>query len=199
VAFIAFLDACTLYPASLRDVLLTVAEAGVCQIRWSVEVLDEMQRNVAKRARAASPKQAEDGARYTRAIMEAAFPDAMVDTRAYRALVDRMTNDEGDRHVLAAAIAGRADVIVTANVHHFPETACEPYGIDVQDPDAFLVHQFELAPDRFLSTLGFLSSQRRSPMDSVEGILNSLVRLTPRFCALALTEWRGRQGKAASS
>lgn len=64
MSFVAFLDACVLYPACLRDVLLTVAEAGICQIRWSSDVLDEMERNVATRTKGASAQEAENGALY---------------------------------------------------------------------------------------------------------------------------------------
>ncbi len=72
--------------------------------------------------------------------MEEAFPEAMVPRQAYERLIPAMANNSKDRHVLAAAVAGRADVIVTFNVSDFPAEACGPYGIDVQDPDTFLVH-----------------------------------------------------------
>ena len=117
--------------------------------------------------------------------MQGAFPDAMVEQRAYRPLIDNMTNEPKDRHVLAAAVVGRADVIVTANVADFPPEACEPCGIEVQDPDTFLCHQFELAPIPFMSTLRFLSTERREPMNSVEGILSVLRKVVPNFCAMA--------------
>jgi hypothetical protein len=58
--------------------------------------------------------------------MERAFPDAMV--AGHEALIPSMANDPKDRHVLAAAVRGRADVIVTSNVRDFPPAACEPYG-----------------------------------------------------------------------
>ncbi|MDI3317774.1 MAG: hypothetical protein QJR14_09195 [Bacillota bacterium] len=61
--FVAFLDANVLYPAVLRDVLLSLAEAGVCQIRWSPDVLDEMERHVAARAKAPKPSVAQAGRR----------------------------------------------------------------------------------------------------------------------------------------
>jgi hypothetical protein len=54
--------------------------------------------------------------------------------------------DPGDRHVLAAAIHGRADVIVTYTLKHFPPENLSPYGIEAQHPDEFLPHLIDLAP-----------------------------------------------------
>jgi len=58
--------------------------------------------------------------------------------------------DPGDRHVLAAAIVGRCDVIVTRNLKRFPDRVLAPYGIVALHPDEFLVNQFNLASDTFL-------------------------------------------------
>lgn len=43
MALVAFLDACVLFPSNLRDVILSTAEAGICQLRWSPDVLEEME------------------------------------------------------------------------------------------------------------------------------------------------------------
>lgn len=185
MAFVAFLDACVLYPAVLRDVILSIAETGICQIRWSPDVLDEMERNVGKRAKAKSVKEAQAGAKYLRKIMEDAFPDALVPRRRYQSLIPTMPNDEKDRHVLAAAIATRADVLVTANLKDFRFNS-DFSDIEVQHPDKFLCHQLELSPDTFFTTLEKLASERREPMNTVEGILNSLVRTVPEFSKQAL-------------
>ncbi|SFV03779.1 PIN domain-containing protein [Alicyclobacillus macrosporangiidus] len=190
MAFVAFLDACVLYPAALRDVILSIAEAGICQIRWSPDVLDEMERNVGNRAKAKSLKAARAGAKYVRSEMENAFPDAMVPRKMYEMLIPTMPNEEKDRHVLAAAIVARADVLVTANLKDFrfdPEFAT----IDVQHPDKFLCHQLELSPDAFFATLEDLASQRHEPMNTVEGILNSLVKTVPEFSRKALEMYEG--------
>ncbi|PSR27357.1 MAG: hypothetical protein C7B47_08370 [Sulfobacillus thermosulfidooxidans] len=93
MAFVAFLDACVLFPPNLRDVILTIAETGICQIRWSPDVLDEMQRNVIKKVKA-DPDTAKAGAQYLRSVMESAFPDAMVDRNLYVNLIQAMPNHE---------------------------------------------------------------------------------------------------------
>lgn len=122
MALTAFLDADVLYPAVLRDVLLSLAEAGVCQIRLSPDVLDEMERNVGQRAKAPDPSVARAGARYLREIMERAFLDSIVPREAYAPLTPVMANHPKDRHVLAAAVAGRADVLVTSTFPIIPQT-----------------------------------------------------------------------------
>lgn len=58
-----------------------------------------------------------------------------------------MRNHEGDRHVLAAAIVGKADVIVTDNVTHFPASICGELDLEVQTADQFLMHSLALFPD----------------------------------------------------
>ncbi len=191
MAFVAFLDTCVLYPPTLRDVLLTISEAGVCQIRWSSDVLDELQRILAERADAPSSETAKAGARYLRNTMEDSFPDALVDRRLYEKLITAMQNDSGDRHVLAAAIAGRADVLVTSNVRHFPRDTV-PDTLQIQDPDTFLCFQFELSPGAILETLEMLSHERHIPLDSVDGIIRKLRFIAPRFSERALSVWHGR-------
>lgn len=184
MAFVAFLDACVLFPPNLRDVILTIAETGVCQIRWSPCVLDEMQRNVAKRAKVEDPAAAETGAQHLRHVMERAFPEAMVEHNLYEHLVGVMPNDKKDRHVLAAAIASGADVLVTANLKDFavPSGFCR---VEIQHPDEFLRHQLELAPREFFDALYGLATKRHAPMDSVSAILGSLEKTVPHFALKA--------------
>lgn len=136
----AFLDACVLYPSSTRDLLLRGAAAYLYRVRWSPTVLEQAQRHLIEDGRC-TQEQA-DG---LIATMTRAFPEAMVS--GFDGLIATMTNHESDRHVLAAAVISKADVIVTDNVRHFPPDACEPYGIEVQTADEFLSFSFDLAPN----------------------------------------------------
>ena len=61
--------------------------------------------------------------------------------------------DPYDRHVLAAAIVGRCDVIVTQNLKDFPEEALKPYDIETPHPDGFLSNHLALEPGLFCSAL----------------------------------------------
>ena len=62
MGFVVLLDANVLYPETLRDVLLSLAEDGVFQVRWTPDILDEVERNVARRAKTANPTAAPSGA-----------------------------------------------------------------------------------------------------------------------------------------
>lgn len=112
--FSALLDANVLVPNALRDTLLRVAEADFYRPLWSQGILAETRRTILRLRPSVDPERLD--AMF--ACMNEAFSDALV--AGYESLVEGMTNDMGDRHVLAAAVAGRADVIVTNNVKHFP-------------------------------------------------------------------------------
>jgi predicted nucleic acid-binding protein len=64
------------------------------------------------------------------------FPEAWVE--GFEKLVDVMTNDPKDRHVLAAAVRSHSDLIVTCNRRHLPAASLQPWGIHVEAPSTFL-------------------------------------------------------------
>ncbi|MHB9150628.1 MAG: hypothetical protein ACYC33_11260 [Thermoleophilia bacterium] len=107
------------------------------------------------------------------------FPDAEV--VGYESLVGAMANDTRDRHVLAAAVKGRADVIVTRNLKHFPTKVLEPFDLDVQDPDSFLLHQFHLKPGIVVVELEEMVSTNRLPPRTMCELLERLDALAPEF------------------
>ena len=41
MAFVVIYDACVLYPAHLRDLLVRIANTGIVRARWSERILDE--------------------------------------------------------------------------------------------------------------------------------------------------------------
>lgn len=121
MAFSAFLDTCVLVPSRGRDVLLEVAVGGVYRPLWSSEVLDELTRTVRRlRERRDVTEDATD-AYVGRLVqqMTQSFPDAMVEGWE-RVEGSVELPDPNDRHIVAAALIGRADVIVTDNTKDFP-------------------------------------------------------------------------------
>lgn len=123
--------------------------------------------------------------------MNAMFEDALV--IGYEPLTAVMTNHEGDRHVLAAAVRGRADLIITSNLRHFPHEALRPYDMDVQGPDSFLLHQFHLAPDLVLETMKEQVGENRLPPQSLPELLLRLKRHAPDFVETVHQHLHGQQ------
>jgi predicted nucleic acid-binding protein len=170
-----------LYPAYLRDVLLRLAQAEIFQVRWSEQILDEMARNV----KASTDSSLHTHVDRTIELMKKHFPEAMV--TGYEDLIPSMTNHPEDRHVLAAAIEGRADLIVTSNLRHFPPESCEPHDIDVQPPDDFLCYQWDVGdPEYVVRVLRHWASQLSNPPLTLEQLLEILARSTPKFSETVL-------------
>lgn len=134
------LDACVLYPTVMREMLLGAAGAGFYVPLWSQRLLEEWARAAARHG----PAQ-EVQARGEIAMCQAAFPDAVV--AVPESLERRLwLPDPADIHVLAAAIAGSADRIVTLNRKDFPRGILAEEGLDRVDPDALLMEFWQADP-----------------------------------------------------
>jgi predicted nucleic acid-binding protein len=83
----------------------------------------------------------EEQAAYRESEIRKHFPEAWVE--GYEGLVSAMTNQPKDRHVLAAAVRARAEIIVTYNRRDFPAATLAPYSISVQGPSTFLKNLYE--------------------------------------------------------
>ncbi|MGH3814104.1 MAG: PIN domain-containing protein, partial [Pseudonocardiaceae bacterium] len=95
--------------------------------------------------------------------------------------VESMTNHPKDRHVLAAAVAAQADIVVTANLRHFPSYVCNPYGVRVESPDQFLCGAFERGPEALSTALRAQAARKRRPAMSVDEMLDRLAVVVPEF------------------
>ena len=127
------LDACVLFPTVMREMLLGAAAAGGFAPVWSARILEEW-----ARATRRLPEGAEAVARGEIARMRAAWPEAEVAVPA--ALVEGLSlPDPDDRHVLGAAIVGRAEVLLTLNRVDFPTRTLARHGILLREPDGFLL------------------------------------------------------------
>lgn len=140
-SFTVLFDACVLYPAPLRDLLMHLALMDLFRARWSDLIHDEWIRNVLKSRPDLKPEQLQR----TRDLMNAHVRDCLV--TGFESIIPSLTlPDPDDRHVLAAAIRGGADLIVTFNLKDFPQQVLAPFGIEAQHPDDFLISQLDLAP-----------------------------------------------------
>ncbi|MEQ9693507.1 PIN domain-containing protein [Shimia sp. SDUM112013] len=135
------LDTCVIYPTVMREMLLGVAGAGAFQPLWSARILEEW----ARAARKIGP-QGEAQARGEIALTRAAWPKAEVSWPS--SLENRLyLPDASDTHVLAAAIAGSADAIVTVNAKDFPKHILFEEGLDRIAPDELLFGIWQAQPD----------------------------------------------------
>ena len=127
------LDACVLYPTVMREVLLGVASEGLFEPLWSERILEEW----ARAARKIGPL-GEPLARGEIALLKAAWPKASI--KAGQGLEARLyLPDENDIHVLAAAIAGSAETIITVNAKDFPRATLAEEGLKRLAPDELLI------------------------------------------------------------
>src|ERR1700683_583784 len=108
--YLAVLDACVLVLAALRDTLLRIAETPRLYVpKWSEDILSEVERTLIRRLRKTHEQEA-----ILFGKLRSAFPEALVED--YKGLEVALTNDQKDRHVLAAAIRSSAQTIVTFNL-----------------------------------------------------------------------------------
>lgn len=174
--FIVVYDACVLYPAPLRDLLLRLAEAGVVEAKWTDEILDETFRSITRGRPDLDPTRLER----TRRMMCEAVPGCIV--TGYQNRIPALTlPDPDDRHVLAAAIEARAQAIVTFNLKDFPVELLGPQTIDALHPDDFVLDRLRSAPGAILAILYEQAGALRSPPRTVIDVLvalegNGLVR-----------------------
>ncbi|MGI4831412.1 MAG: PIN domain-containing protein [Janthinobacterium lividum] len=167
--YTALLDANVLYPAPMRDLLLQLAVTDLFRAKWTAEIhrewIEALICNQPHRDRAKLER--------TRDLMDSSTRDCLV--TGYEALIPSLQlPDPNDRHVLAAAIAGRCDAIVTQNLKHFPEKALAPYGIDVQHPDEFFSNQLNLAPGAFCGAVQKVRQRLQKPPYTIEQYLDIL-------------------------
>jgi len=137
----AVYDANVLYSAPLRDLLLRLAQAGLVRARWPERIHDEWVRNVLANNPALSPARLARN----RALMNDAVRDCLV--IGYEQRIEALSlPDPSDRHVLAAAIQAKADVIVTFNLKDFPLATLAAYRLAAVHPDDFVATLFDAGP-----------------------------------------------------
>ncbi len=168
----AFLDSNVLYPVSLRNLLMRLALNGLFRARWSAHVHEEWMRAVLEDR----PDIPAERLRDIRAAMDREAQDSVV--TSYEPLIESLAlPDPNDRHVLAAAIVGHADVIVTRNLRDFPDDALAPYGIKAQHPDEFARHLIDLAPVPVIDAVREQQARLTNPPVTMPELLAAFERL----------------------
>ncbi|WP_031522194.1 PIN domain-containing protein [Siccibacter colletis] len=161
------LDACVLYPARLRDLLMHLGIAGLYQPKWSAEIHREWCRNLLMNR----PDITQAALTRTVELMERALPDARV--VGFETLIEGLTlPDENDRHVLAVALRAKAEVIVTLNQKDFPASALQKFNIEALHPDDFITDLLDLSPGIALEAVRRQRQSLRHPPLSTDDFLD---------------------------
>jgi predicted nucleic acid-binding protein len=170
--YTALLDANVLYSVAISDALMEVAATGIYAAKWSKAIDDEWVRNLAK-----NKNRAEADFHTRRDSMHDACPDWEVPEEGWKLIETCLSlPDVNDRHVLAAAVAGHADSIVTINIKHFPAAVLEPLGITALHPDEFLVQQLELEPLVALPAFKVMRSRLKNPAFTPDKFVDAMER-----------------------
>lgn len=164
-----FLDACVLFPTVMREVIMGVAAEGLFEPQFSPRVLEEWARAAARLGPAGEAQ-----ARGEIALLRAAWPRAEIAPAP--GLEDRLwLPDTGDIHVLAAAVTGSADAIMTMNAKDFPKNILAEEGLLRVDPDGFLVQSFHASPDAVGAVCARVLTQARD-MSGTDWTMRALMK-----------------------
>jgi predicted nucleic acid-binding protein len=164
-------DANVLYPSTVRDLLIRIAQARLVQAKWTDQILDEVFKNL----RVNRPGLDPSALTRTRELMICAVRDCLV--TGYEPLVAGLElPDPDDRHVLAAAIRARAQVIVTNNLKDFPRDQLAVWDIEPKSADEFVSDQIDLNAKVVWSCVQQIANAWRKPPGTTDDVLRSLER-----------------------
>ena len=179
-------DACVLYPAPLRDLLMQLALADIFRARWTDRIHEEWIRSVLANRGDLKREQLER----TRDLMNENIRDCLV--KDYEGLIPGLSlPDENDRHVLAAAIHCHADVIVTFNLSDFPESTLALHGIEPIHPDDFVANELDLYPETVCESIKIVRTRLKKPPKSADEYLATLERLGLAETVASLRGFKG--------
>jgi predicted nucleic acid-binding protein len=166
---IVVLDACVLFPAPLRDFLMHLALLDVFQARWTDEIHAEWIRNVLKMR----PDLTEKQLNRTKDLMNSHVRDCLVENHEH--LIDKISlPDENDRHVLAAAVKAKAEIILTFNLRDFPPDTLKAYNVTAIAPDKLLSKLFDTNSDNFNLAFERQLNSLKNPPKTAEELLQIL-------------------------
>ena len=172
MAFIAVYDADVLYPNTLRDLLIRIAQLPhLVQAKWTHEILEE----VAVALRKNHPDISAEKTDRLRERMNAAVRDCLVS--GYEPLIAALElPDPNDRHVLAAAIKAKAQIIVTKNLRDFPAERLAPWDLKAKSPDSFVRDQIDIDRQAVWACVQqIVDSRTRNPV-TIDDVLKQLER-----------------------
>lgn len=170
--FPVVLDACVLANQRVADLLLRLAETPRLYVpKWSARILDETDRTLL-----GDLSWPADLVRYRREQIMTHFPDSCVED--HEPIEACLKNDPKDRHVLAAAIRARCEVIVTFNLKDFPADSLTDWNIEAHHPAKFLANLYSLNSGLMVQRLHQIAANLKK---SVPEVLEGLADFVPAF------------------
>lgn len=164
-------DACVMYPAPLRSLLMYLALSGQFRARWTEDIHQEWMRNLLVNR----PDLAKSSLERIRDLMDSHVPGALVS--GYESLIPSIIlPDPDDRHVVAAAVQTRAEAIVTFNLKDFPEESLEPYNLRAIHPDDFITDLMGLNISAVLEATRRHRASLKNPPFTAQDYLDCLLK-----------------------
>lgn len=183
--FTVVYDACVLYPAPLRDLLMRLALTDLFRARWTDMIHDEWMRSVLSQR----PDLQRQDLERTRALMNAHVRDCLV--IGFEHLIPAVQlPDPDDRHVVAAAIHSGASLIVTFNLQDFPLEQIDRYNLVAQHPDDFIVDLLDLHPAQVCEAAGSHRRALKNPPKTADEYLDALPKQGLTQTVGLLREWK---------
>ena len=160
------------------DLFLALTEDAVHEVLWTDDLLDEWERVIVREQR----RTPETAASVAAAIREF-FADGRIERSTYEHLIDQMPGDDPDDHPhMAAAVAARADALVTADLGDFPQEPLATLGVRVMGPDAYLCELLVGYPDEIVTTVIRMAAEKTRPPRTPSELLTALRAAgIPRF------------------
>jgi len=164
-------DACVLYPAPLRDLLMHLALTDLYRAKWTEQIHEEWIRNVLKNR----PDLCREQLEHTRRLMNQSVRDCLV--TGYEFLIPSLElPDADDRHVLAAAIRSQASIILTSNLKDFPKQLLDAYEIEALHPDEFISDLLDINTAKVLEAVAKCRRSLKNPPKTVNEYLDTLLK-----------------------
>jgi predicted nucleic acid-binding protein len=169
--FTVVVDACSLFSPLMRNLLLSLAEGELFRLQWSAEILNEVERAIARSHTARGVTDGSERAARARAAMERAFKEAAV--TGYEEWLPTLgaLPDPNHAHVIAVARKTRASVIVTENLNDFPERILKPLDLEAKKADEFVADTIDLDIGRAIPIIRKMRERLKRPEKTAEALL----------------------------
>ncbi|CAG9184579.1 PIN domain-containing protein [Cupriavidus pampae] len=183
--FAVVYDACVLFPAPLRDLLMRLALTDLYRAKWTDQIHDEWTRNLIARR----PDLDAGRLQRTRSLMNDKVRDSLV--VGYEHYIETIElPDLDDRHVVAAAIHAGAEAIVTFNLKDFPKAALSKFNMEALHPDDFIMDLWDLHKGKVLAAVAEHRASLKNPPMSQDNYLATLLKQGLTNTVATLSEFK---------